>query len=171
VSLSPIPHLHLTPLIPPAQSADGVTLSGGDVTASEPEDCSAVAETKQGCGSGGLVRVLGGTLQTRNNATFAFGKASKQGGAVYVGSGGLFFMEGPTKFQDNVVTETPVASSGSDDLSAIERTWLDAAVKASTGGVEMFDMQAGTGDLMDKFPGQLHVASDGKIKVSRPKLQ
>lgn len=144
------------------RSTDGVTVSGGEVTAAEPEDCS--SDHTDGCGSGGIVRVLGGTLQTRGNATFAQGVAARQGGAVYVGSGGVFYMEGPTKFIENEVTQTQGVSGS---LSAVERTWLDATVTAATGGVEMFD--GGSGNADEKFPGHLHVAPDGKLVISRPK--
>ena len=137
-------------------------MSGGEVTASEPEDCS--SGHIDGCGSGGIIRVRGGTLQTRGNATFSQGVAAKQGGAVYVGSGGVFYMEGPTKFIENEVTETQGVSGS---LSAVERTWLDATVTAATGGVEMFD--GGSGSADEKFPGHLHVAPDGKLVISRPK--
>ena len=138
------------------------------MSTTEPEDCSAAVETEQGCGSGGLVRVVGGTLRTRGNASFTLGKAAKQGGAVYVGSNSVFHMEGPTKFQDNEVTEAASAGYG-DELSSVEETWLDAAVRAATGGVEIFEMQDSTNDLAKKFPGQLHVTSDGVVKITVPK--
>ena len=137
-----------------------VTVSGGEVTASEPEDCSSGPVDRCGSiGDQGSRR----HAQTRGNATFSQGVAAKQGGPVY-GSGGVFYMEGPTKFIENEVTETQGVSGS---LSAVERTWLDATVTAATGGVEMFDGASGSTD--EKFPGHLHVAPDGKLVISRPK--
>ena len=121
------------------RSTDGVTVSGGEVTASEPEDCSGPVD---GCGSGGIIGVRGGTLQTRKRDVFT-GSCCEARGRVYVGSGGVFYMEGPTKFARMVATETQGVSGS---LSAVERTWLDATVTAATGGVEMFDGASGGTD-------------------------
>ena len=142
-----------------------MTLSGGEVTLTEPEDCTLNFDAS--CGSGGLIRVMGGTLRTDGNAILRQGVAAKLGGAVYVGNGGMFFMDGPTKFIGNEVTET--LSGNGDALSAAESAWLDATVQGATGAVEIFDSSNNGNDPADKYPGQLHIAPGGKLMVSKPK--
>ena len=75
-------------------------MSGGEVTASEPE---AALRVRRQVSSGGIIGVRG----AHSEETRRFHRELLQArGAVYVGSGGVFYMEGPTKFIENEVTET-----------------------------------------------------------------
>ena len=139
--------------------SDAATISGGEVSATEPTDCS---NSGSDCGSGGLVRVLGGEFVAKSDATLSHGSAANLGGAVYIGSNGLMNIDMPVKFIENIVTGT-----GNDDqLLDDELVWLNNTIHEGSGGEDIF---RGAKTLQEMFPGHLHIATDAQIKIIKPR--